>query len=104
LATIHLPSEAHTTTIAAIVAKNTSRADLEWMEAVGQLVLIHVARNVRDVEVGIALVRELLELRVEGLASEANFVAQMMEAANAVLGILEVVILDKAKAFGCCQH
>ena len=31
-------------------------------------------------------------------SSEANFIAQVVKSANAILGVFEVVILDEAKA------
>jgi hypothetical protein len=34
--------------------------------------LVHVLGDVRDVEIGVALIRELLELRVEGFLSEVR--------------------------------
>jgi hypothetical protein len=77
--------------------------------------LVVVLRDVRHVEVGVALVGELLELGVEGFLtavsinthgkdkssmaypSEANLVAKVVEATNAVLGVLEVVVLDETE-------
>ena len=59
---------------------------------------VHRLGQVRDVKVGIVLVGKGLELRVEGLASEADFVTKVVEATDAVLGILIVVVLDEAEA------
>lgn len=79
--------------------------------------LVHVAWNVRNVEVGVALIRELLELGIERFlmlisevqanvrqktyASKADLVAKEVEATNASLCIVEVVILDETKAAQC---
>lgn len=41
-------------------------------EEVAQLMLIHALGKVGDVEVGVLLVRESLELRVEGLLQECQ--------------------------------
>lgn len=76
--------------------------------------LIHVFGDVRYVEVSVTVVGELLELGVErflkqsaelgvddreiSYSSEADFVAKIVEATNAVFGIFEIVILDESKA------
>lgn len=76
--------------------------------------LIVVLWNVGHVEIRVALIRELLELGVKRFLvtvsyrneeacvitypSEANFVAKVVKATNTILGILEVVVLDKAKS------
>lgn len=69
-----------------------------WLEEVGELVLVHGLRKVGHVEVGVTFVGEGLELRVEGLAGEADLVTQVVEATDTVLGVLVVVVLDEAKA------
>lgn len=89
--------------MAVLVAEDARRADLVWREELGQFVLVHRLGQVGHVEVGVGLVGERLELRVEGLAGEADFVAQVVEAADAVLGVLVVVVLDEAKAMQCQQ-
>ena len=61
--------------------------------------LIHILRNVGHIEVRVALIGELFELGVERLSGEACLIAKVMETADTVLGIVEVVILDKAKTF-----
>lgn len=78
--------------------------------------LIHVLGYVRYVKVGVVVVSKLLELRVERFLEcsvdvermqeeeethpgEADFVAKIVEATDAILGILKVVILDKSEAF-----
>ena len=85
-------------------------------EELGEIVLVHRLGQVRDVEVRVFVVGEGLELRVErllrvgqrcrGTASrskmithprKADFVAKVVEAADAVLGVLVVVVLDKAE-------
>jgi len=80
--------------------------------------LVHLTRDVGDVEVGVALIGEFLELGIERFLSrmtissmemiametkrthpsEADFVAKIVEATNAVLSILVVMILDEAEA------
>lgn len=69
-----------------------------WSEELCELVFVHGLGQVRDVEVGVVLVREGLELRVEGFAGEADFVSKVVKATDAVLSILVVVVLDEAKA------
>jgi hypothetical protein len=76
---------------------------------------IHILGYVRHVQVGVVVVSELLELGVERFLEwsvdvkrrqdeeethpgEADFVAKIVEATDAVLGILKVVILDKSEA------
>ena len=71
------------------------------LEEIGELMLVHGLRKIGHVEVCVALVGEGLELRVEGLAGEAHFVAQVVEATNAVLGVLVVVVLDETEAVTC---
>jgi hypothetical protein len=76
--------------------------------------LIHVLGNVGHVKVCVAIVGELLQLRIEGFLSgqqearesrrivtypsKADLVAKVVEAANAVLSVLEVVVFDEPKA------
>jgi hypothetical protein len=67
--------------------------------------LVHVLGNVGDIKIGVALVGELLELGVEGFLEKKvsgrygggsdSDVPEVMEAADAVLGILKVVVLDE---------
>jgi hypothetical protein len=82
--------------------------------------LVEVLRNVGDVEVRVALVGELLELGVErflatvstgrvntgggalAYPSEADLITKVVEATNAVLGILEVVVFDETEAEVSC--
>lgn len=91
-----------------------------WCKKLTELVLIHRLREVRDVEVRVALVGESLELGVERLLVEyqygkihqmgkmatttyprkANFIAQIVKAADAILGVFVVVVFDKAKTIG----
>ena len=76
---------------------------------------IHILGNVRHVKVGVVVISELLELGVERFLGwsvdinrrqeeeathpgEADFVAKIVDATDAVFGILEVVILDKSEA------
>jgi hypothetical protein len=76
---------------------------------------IHILGYVRHVKVGVVFVSELLELGVERFLEwsvdvkrrqneeethpgEADFVAKIVEATDAVLGILKVVILDESEA------
>lgn len=82
----NVPSEANAATVALVVTENPTGAHLvrskdspQFLAALSAIqsfssghegktyVLIHVLRNVRDVEIRIVLVRELLELGVEGL-------------------------------------
>jgi hypothetical protein len=76
--------------------------------------LIHVLGDIGHVKVCVTVVRELLQLRIEGFLSgqretrrgtsivtypsKADLIAKVVEATDAVLGILEVVILDESKA------
>jgi uncharacterized membrane protein len=100
------------------VAKNTSRADLVRREEVAKFMLVHALREVGNVEVSVTFVGKCLELRVEGFlmvnvvsgkasdrchglnthSGKADFVAKVVEATNAVLSVLVVVVLDEAKA------
>jgi len=57
-----LPSEADTTTISTIITKDTGRADLERMEGLRELMLVEGARDVGYIEIGVLLIRELLQL------------------------------------------
>ena len=50
-----------------LVAKNAGRGHLVRGEELGELVLIHRLWQVRDVQVGVVIVRERLELAVERL-------------------------------------
>ena len=91
------PSEANSTAVARLVAENSRRADLVRCEELGELVLVHRLGEVGDVEVRVVFVGKGLELGVERLAGEADFVAKVVEATDAVLGVLVVVVLDKAE-------
>lgn len=111
------PSEANTTTIAVLVAQDARRRYLVRCKKLAELVLIHRLREVGDVEVRVALVRKGLELGVERFLldyqytgpdqmgkiatttypREADFVAQIVKAADAILGVFVVVVLDEAK-------
>lgn len=62
-----IPSKADTTTMAILVSKDTGGADLVWREEIRKLMLIHALWKVGDVEIGVLLVCEGLELRVERL-------------------------------------
>lgn len=53
------------TTHAALVAKDASRAHLVWREDGCKLVLVHALGQVRDVEVGVVIIGDCFELRVE---------------------------------------
>jgi hypothetical protein len=78
---------------------------------------IHVAWNIGNIEVGVGLVREFLELGVERFLSkrseaelktkregadtypsERDLIPKPMEAANTILGVVEVVVLNEAEA------
>ena len=61
--------------------------------------LIDVFWKAGDVKIGIAIIGKLLQLSVKRLSSEAGFVAEIVEAANALLCILEVVVSDEAETF-----
>lgn len=65
-------SEANTATMAGGVTEDLARADLVGCEDVLELRLVDVAGNVRDVEVGVGLIGELLELGVEGFLNEVS--------------------------------
>lgn len=76
--------------------------------------LIHVFGNVGNVKVRVAVVGKLLQFRVERFlygqraarnnvqvvtySSKADLVTKVMEATNAVLSVLKVVVLDESKA------
>jgi hypothetical protein len=82
--------------------------------------LVEVLRDVGNIEVRVTLVGELLELGVERFLttvstgcvstsggaltypSEADLITKVVEATNAVLGILEVVVLDETEAEVSC--
>ena len=64
-----LPSETNTTTVAILVAKDAGRAHLVRNEELGEVVLVHRLWQVRDVQVGVLVVSEGLELGVERLLS-----------------------------------
>lgn len=95
---INIPSKSDATTVTVLVAEDARRADLVWSEKVGELVLVHRLGKVGHVEVGVTLIGKCLELRVEGLAGEADFVSEIVEATDAVLGVFVVVVLDEAEA------
>jgi len=78
-------------------------------------VLVHVFRYVGDIEVSIGVIGKLLELCIERLLwtiskspliewleithpSKANFIAQVMKTADAVLSIFEVVVFYETKS------
>jgi hypothetical protein len=61
----YVPGKPNTTADAIVRAQDARRADFVWSEKVAELVLIHACWQVGDVEIGVALVREGLELRVE---------------------------------------
>lgn len=71
-------------------------------EEVGELMLVHRLGQVGDVEVGVGSVGKCLQLGVERLPSEADFVSKVVEAADAVLGVFVIVVLHKPEA-GRCQ-
>jgi hypothetical protein len=81
-----------------LVTKDAGRANLVGVKKVGQLVLIHRLGEVGNVEVGVALIRKRLQLRVERLAGEADFVTEIVKATDAILRILIVVVLDEAES------
>ena len=91
-------SETNATTDTSGIAKDAAGANLVGSENCRQLVLIHFLGQVRHIEVRVRLVGELLQLRIEGLPSKADLVAQVMKSADAVLGIFVVVILDESKS------
>lgn len=78
--------------------------------------LVHGLGKVRNVEIGVTVICDRLKLGVEGLLddcqcdaclidvmpthpSKADLVAEMVEATDAVLGVLVVVVADKSKAY-----
>jgi hypothetical protein len=63
----HSPSEADAAAMAILVTQDARRADLVRCEELGELVLVHRLGQVGDVKVGVALIGEGLELRVERL-------------------------------------
>lgn len=93
-----IPRETNTAAMSVLVTQDARGAHLVWCKELGQLVLVHRLGQVGDVKVGVALVGEGLQLRVERFAGEADFVTKVVEAANAVLGVLVVVVLDEAEA------
>ena len=60
-----IPSKANTTTVTVLVTEDARRGHLVWREKLGELVLVHRLRQVRDVQVGVVIIRERLELAVE---------------------------------------
>jgi hypothetical protein len=64
---MHSPSEADATTMSDLVTENTCGCNIVWLEQLGEIMLVHVLRQVGDVEVRVVLVRESLELGVERL-------------------------------------
>ena len=114
-ASLHVPCESDAAAVAVPAAKNARRAHLVRCKEVAEVVLIHGLWEVGDVEVGVLFVGKRLELGVERFLGwsvdvnrrqeeeathpgEADFVAKIVEATDAVFGILEVVILDKSEA------
>lgn len=126
-----LPSKANTTASTGRVTEDAARTHLVWLEDGPKLLwivsachqggvtaaymLVEVLGDVRHVEVGVTLIGELLELRVEGFLNvvsvicrssmgevtytrEADLVAKIVEAADTVLSIFEVVVLDEPEA------
>lgn len=72
--------------------------DLVAIEDRCELVLIEVLWEVRNIQIGVSGLRELLQLTVEGLTGERGLVAAPGKGTNAILGILEAEVLDKAKS------
>jgi hypothetical protein len=68
----YIPSEADSAAIATVITQDASRAHLERLEAVGQLMLVEVARNVGHIEVRVCVVGELLELGIERLLDDVS--------------------------------
>jgi hypothetical protein len=66
----NVPCKTNTAAMAVPVAKDASRAHLVRSKKVAKLVLVHALREVRHIEVGVELIGEGLELRVEGLLEE----------------------------------
>lgn len=91
------PCKTDATAGSVAVAKDARRLHLEAVENLGELVLVQGLGQVRDVEVGVAGLRELLQLAVEGLAGERGLVATPGEGADAVLSILKAEVLDEAE-------
>lgn len=59
--------------------------------------LVEVLWQVRQVQVGRSLVALGLESRVEALTSEANFVAELIEASDALLRVRHISKLGKTE-------
>lgn len=77
---------------------------------------VHGLWQVRDIEIGVVIIRKSLELGIErflraisakstqqqghrsAYTREADFITQVVEATNAILGVLVIVVLDEAKA------
>jgi len=93
-----LPGETNSATIGRFVTKHLRRANFVRKEAAGQFMFVHVLWDIGDVQVRVRFVGEFLELRIEGLPSKARFVAKIVKSTDAILGSLEVVKLDEAKA------
>jgi hypothetical protein len=74
-----LPCKANTTSSALSVAKDASRANLVGSKEVSKRMLVHGLRQVGDVEVGVLLVRERLQLRVEGLLDHGSVTCCLFE-------------------------
>jgi hypothetical protein len=66
----NVPCKTNAAAMAIPVTKNASRAHLVRSKEVAKLVLVHALREVRHIEVGVELIGEGLELRVEGLLEE----------------------------------
>lgn len=61
----HLPCKADATTNAVPVTKDAGGAHLVRSKEVTETVFVHALWQIGDIEVGVGLVRESLELRVE---------------------------------------
>ena len=73
-----IPSKANTTTVTILVAKNAGRGHLVRGEKLGELVLIHRLWQVRDIQVGVVIVRERLELAVERLLHKVSVMMALL--------------------------
>ena len=65
----HSPSKANATAVAILVPQDARRGDIVRGKELCELVLVHRLRQVRDVEIGVALVLKGLELGIERLLS-----------------------------------
>lgn len=60
-----LPSKSNTTAVAVLVSQDARRAHLVWIEQVLELMLVHRLWEVGNVKVGVVLIGECLEFRIE---------------------------------------